>query len=372
MTGIVKLIQIFLIVVTAGFAVGAVLFVYFRKYRKPKAVSEDSRDYSGFRREDAMSYVRFDDICDDMIVMDGGYSFVAAICTLSPDYYSFSSEGRLQIKSGFMRFVSSLANPITYHQSSRAIDLAPQIARYEAQLEKVRGVVLQMSVDYEALKEEAKRLKEYNDTGGLMVLLDDMEKREARLSVEQRRCKHLENLIEKQKLIAEGSYMSEREQVYFFSWTYERKSKDGELSLREIKEMAIRELRSMEKSYISALAGAKVRATRCTTEQLEVIAKRHFHPYSGQFLQMSGYLDNADYAFAVTAPLKDGLYADAVEEAYSRIRYEQYIAEQQNGKGEEQTLGGMDGDGIEPGTLDSEGTARSLFEVSSGKVGEET
>lgn len=60
-------------------AIAAGVYIIYKKKKKPSSVMEEETDYSNLKRQDAISYVKFDEIKSDMVITNNGNRFVGAI-----------------------------------------------------------------------------------------------------------------------------------------------------------------------------------------------------------------------------------------------------------------------------------------------------
>lgn len=293
---------------------GSGIFIYIYKFKKNKGAKEDLTDYSGLSRYDTKDYIKIDDIDEDMIIVDGGYRFIAGVTCFGNDFYSAPASERLAIKNGYTSFISTLKSPMVYRQFAKAVDLNKQIKRYEKNTDKVREQLVSFTMDYDEMKMECEKAKINEDYQSLEILLDEMGKKATQIDVLNARIKHLSDQIEYMYVLSNGGNSIDREETYFFDWSYTPDSITTELTLDEIKDRARTELKNKTNAIIGTLANARVRARRITSEELEIIYKRYLHPVTGEMIQYGQYIDNSDFLDIMSAPKEDEIYNEAVSE----------------------------------------------------------
>lgn len=312
-TDVVTVIGAIIVVVLL---VVAGVFIYIIKFRKPKAMKETQKDYSTLNRRDMRDYVRLEDIKDDMIIMNGGRRFVAAIKCYGNEFFDLKAGERLSIKNGYTSFIGAISKPMVYRQSVKAVDLVGHITYYKKQLEKTRNEYVALSVDHEDLKIEAGRLKTANDTESLNFILNAIEDVEKKILISEERIKRLEEMLRYMDLCSSGGASIDKDEIYTFSWEYSSGMEGffNEPTDEDIFNKAKVELFNMANAYISALGSSKVAARRCTTKELEIICYRHFHPVSGAILSDSEWVDNSNNVEIVTSPKMDELFNEYLKE----------------------------------------------------------
>lgn len=317
---IINIAKIIVIILVGIVILCALAFIYIYKLRKKKAIAdEEVVDYSKLNRFDTKDYVKFDDIKDGVVIFDNGYSFTAGIiCYACGDFWSLPAMERLSVKKGYQSFLSTVTAPIMYKHSSRALDLSWQIKRYQKRLDEVEKKAVNMSLDYEELMTESKRVQAEGNYEGLELLVDAMENLSQKIEVEEARIKHLKDQIEYQQALASGMDATSHEQVYLFSWNYVPKVGEPELTKEEIFQRAKTELNNLAKVYISALGSAKIKARKCSQVELEILTKRHFHPVTGSLIKFSDYINSSDFDLMVRAD-DSKLYEEARNEALDNI-----------------------------------------------------
>ena len=98
--------NIILYVTIGGAAIVGLLMFYILKIRKPKKDQENDNKYTKFKREDAATYPPFDDIKDNMIIMENGTRFVAAIICKGFDFYSAHIAEQYGANKGYLGFIN--------------------------------------------------------------------------------------------------------------------------------------------------------------------------------------------------------------------------------------------------------------------------
>lgn len=349
---VVTVAKIVFIIFIALAVIGVAFFVLIYKKKKSKNLKEEQDvDYSTLNRKDARDYVKISDISNDMYVMDNGRTYVAAIICQGSDFWALPAGERLGVKKGYVSFLGTLKKPITMRQTSKAVDLEGHIAKYQNILAEAEKEVVTLSLDHEEMKFEAEKARQMQDYKGLDILVTAMEAAARKIEVLNNKINHIKDEIEFQRILSNGISTTDREENYIFSWTYV--PKDGEIAPSEelIRARAKQELANMANAYISALSNANVRARRCTTLELEIMAKRHFHPVTGGQITYGEYINGSDFVDIVTAD--DSAMLDAAKEELLNemaIQFGQELsAESDGGEPESSTSEGSASENSESG-----------------------
>lgn len=280
----------FMIFVAIGVIIVAVLVIY-KLNHKTSGIYAEEIDYSSLKRVDSEDYLKFDDIKDDMIICDNGYRFVAAVRGYGFDFYHTSAEMQLAVEQGFVSFINTITSPTMFRQHSQAIDIEHTMNLYEKAYQKkemelfeiaedIRNINLSMSesvYNEEEKKIYEKRLEELN--------------RSKRAKEWQK--EHLRDQMAKLKQSSGENVDPERVQCWIFDWSYNPMDFTLELTKEQIYEKAIRELESKANAKIHALQNCKVRAVRCSTEDLIEMTRRYSSPITANSYRLRDVLKSS-------------------------------------------------------------------------------
>ena len=321
-TTVVKVVKCIMIVLIGLVVTGALVFIYFRKFRSTsRKVVEEDIDYSDLDRHDTRDFVQFEDIKDNMIKLSDR-EFVAGILCRGIDFWSLPAAEKLAIKRGYKSFVGMIQEPITYRQLSKAMDLTPHIDQYKKRAEEVADLITSLSIDFEELKMEAASIRATGDYEGLNMILDEMDRLKRRIEVENAKLKHLNEQIYVQEVYNANMTQIDREETYMFSYTYYPDKKETVLSPEEIEKKAAKELTNKANVFISALKNAKVKSRMLSSIELEMLCYRHFHPLTGNSLHYADYINDADFEPFMRSDEEDEIYNEAMEDMSAQLMVE--------------------------------------------------
>lgn len=305
-----------------------VLFFYLkaRKGRKERRFMEEEYGYSGLNRVNAKDYLKFDDICNDMVVMENGKRFMGAIiCERGLDFYSAHVSQKVGCQSGYRSFISTINQPIAFWQYSASVNLDHTQQKYETaykqrqeelfNLNEEREEGLKLMKRYESeLGEEAVNSNEY------ILVMEAITKTQEKMEHVKWRIIHLEDQLFYIKQLKENYGCPKRPQIYFFDWYYDPQDFPVDLTKEEIYQRAQDELYSIAETKIHALSNAGVKFRRATGEELEEFYYQHFHPFSSKKLPLKKLKEESG-EFIIGTTQKNVLEQAAREEvAYESLK----------------------------------------------------
>lgn len=274
-----------LLVLFIVFFVGMLLY---RRKRKISGIQEMETDYSMLNRQDSEDYLKFDDIKDGMIICDGGYRFVAAVRAYGFDFYHTSAEVQAAVQQNFVGFINTITSQTTYRQHSKAIDMEHTMDLYEKAYQKVELELFDVAEDLRNI-ELSQMEQVYNDEEKRIFESKSEELLRKKKALEWRK-QHLRDEMAYVNRSSGGNVAPERVQCWIFDWSYNSIEFSMELTKEQIYEKAIRELNGMANAKIHALQNCKVRAVRCTTEDLIEMTRRYSAPLSANRFRMRDVL----------------------------------------------------------------------------------
>lgn len=267
----IALVLILLVIAGIGF--------YFYKNKKGVA-KEKNIDSSDFNRKDSATYIKFDDVTDNMIVANGGTRFIGAIKCQGFSYAEAEVEEKLQTIRGYVSFLNVLDNsPIQFRQSSRDVNLDGMIKDYQKQITELESRKFLLNLDYEDLKAESENPElTPEDYDVYYNKLKLMQKELVSLGYQ---IGQLSAQVDYMNAISGDSAEAERDEIYVFDWEYHTVDfSSQELEKQEIYQRAEAQLKSKASAYIGALRNCGVYAKRMRGVELLEEMQRYTHPIS--------------------------------------------------------------------------------------------
>lgn len=306
---------IFMILVAVGFIVMA------RIRRKNKKEEDDY--YQSLERYDAQDYLDFEDITDDMVVMDHHRRFVGAIRCNGFDYYSASSSQQASTMRGYLEFLRSITGPVTYRQYFVRMSMDHTRSMYAKRYEEIERELFHKNADRDGVVERLNMVRGI-DLVAEEMLLKTAEKLQQTISNLEWRRMHMKEQIEFMDMVCdESSLEPDIEQVYLMEWEFNPDRYNMKLSEEEIHMKAIEELGGICRRMISALGQANVRAYRCSTAELIEMFYQQSHPLSAMEFKMPDVGNSPYFEFVTTTDdyekKRETAYRDAVLQEGARM-----------------------------------------------------
>lgn len=293
-----NMIMIGLIVFTIlGVFIFVALLIY-RKNNKASGIYEEEKDFSSFNRVDSETYLRFDDIKDRMIICDGGYRFVAAVRGYGFDFYHASAEVQAAVQQNFVGFINTITTPTMFRQYSKAIDVEHSMRLYEEAYRKKEMELFEIAEDIRNINLSMSD-RVYNE-GEKALFEKRLEELNRSKKAKEWQKEHLRDQMAKLKQSSGEHVDPERVQCWIFDWSYNPLDFTMDLTKEQIYEKALRQLESMANAKIHALQNCKVRAVRCSTEDLIEMTRRYSSPLSANRFHLrdvlkSSFFDDFNY-----------------------------------------------------------------------------
>ncbi len=293
-----NMIMIGLIVFTIlGVFIFVALLIY-RKNNKASGIYEEEKDFSSFNRVDSETYLKFDDIKDRMIICDGGYRFIAAVRGYGFDFYHASAEVQAAVQQNFVGFINTITTPTMFRQYSKAIDVEHSMRLYEEAYRKKEMELFEIAEDIRNINLSMSD-RVYNE-GEKALFEKRLEELNRSKKAKEWQKEHLRDQMAKLKQSSGEHVDPERVQCWIFDWSYNPLDFTMDLTKEQIYEKALRQLESMANAKIHALQNCKVRAVRCSTEDLIEMTRRYSSPLSANRFHLrdvlkSSFFDDFNY-----------------------------------------------------------------------------
>lgn len=327
-TLMVIFLLIFMLLVIVGF------IVLSRVRRKNKREEDDY--FQKLERYDAQDYLDFEDIVDDMVVMDNHRRFVGAIRCNGYDYYSASSAQQASTMRGYIEFLRSITSPVTYRQYFVRMSMDHTRSMYAKRYEEIERELFHKNADRDSLVERLNIVRGI-DLVAEEMLLQEAEKLQERISNLDWRRLHMKEQMDFMDMVCdESSLEPDIEQVYLMEWEFNPDRYNMELGEEEIHRKAVEELDGICRRMISALGQANVHAYRCSTAELIEMFYQQSHPLSSMEFKMPDVPGSPYFDFVTTTTdfqkKQDMAYKDAVLQEGARMA--QAVEELTRGEGE--------------------------------------
>ena len=313
---ITQVLVIFLVILLAVFASAAVWYIRMKRRGKKTKLSDDGADYQGLERRNALDYVKFDDIRDDMILAENNTRFIAVLRCQGFDFYYGHIAEQYAAQNGYLGFLNTVTKPITYRQYTKAVDLEHTQDNYATAYNEIQEALFNLSEDYKAAKQRLReKEQDLEKEGGsrqeahleISCMLDHLISMQREIEALEWRLLHVRDQLAYLDQLAEKSGAPVSMETYVFDWVYDPMDFPVEMTDDEIAEKAKEELKRLARQKINALSTAGVKAYRCTTDELIDMVRRHFQPLSSDRYRMRNVGDSSYYSDITFMEGKDRL-----------------------------------------------------------------
>lgn len=293
----VVLMILFLFIFVVLLAVG----IFLMGYMKKKGKKEEDEYYQNLNRYDAKDYLDFDDIVDEMVVLDNHRRFVAAIRCNGFDLYSASSTQVASTMQGYIEFLNTITTPVTYRQYFTPMSIDHTRNMYATRYEEIEKELFHKTADLEELIGQLNQVRGTNIVAE-EALMDEYEKMRKDIENLDWRRIHMKEQIDFMDAVCDSTVMEpDMEQVYLVEWNYVPGQFNREMTEEDIHKKAIEELSGICRRMISALGRCNVTAYRMRTEELIEMFYQQSHPLTAMEFKMPEVVNSSYFENIITS-----------------------------------------------------------------------
>lgn len=293
----VQIVAVVLIVLLLLFAAAGFYFYKFRRSR----VKEESADYSLFKRVDAIDYVKFDDVAENMVVADGKKRFIGGISCNGCEFGDLEEAEQLQVIRGYLSFINVLdTQNIQYWQMARDVNLDKMVLDYKEQLKKMQEKQYLVTLDYEELKKESELLPD-TESERYEEYYHKLQQMQRQISSTGYQIQQLQVQAEYLESVSGEKADPHLDQIYLFDWVYNALDFTQDLSEADIYAKAERQLKNKTSAYVSALHHCGIKARPLSGVEILEQMRRYTHPISAAKYRVEDILQSAYDSIAVTS-----------------------------------------------------------------------
>lgn len=280
--------------------VGIVAFIIYHRRNQRRRIKEDETDYSTLERKDAISFIKIDDIKNDMIIADHGNRFIGVIQCEGFDFYSAQSDEQLATGVNFLSFIDTLTKPVTYREYSKVVDIEDTVENYKEAYKNVEKELYNAVEDQKALT-NAMRKRQDMSLEEIEKYDKEMEKAEKKIKSLIFREKHITDQLEYADKYSGSKMIPDVEQTWVYDWKYNSMEYPVDLTEEQILKKAAQELNAKARAMSHALSSVHVKAKRCKTEELIDMCRRYSSPISTTRFKLKDLLNTSYYDDIITS-----------------------------------------------------------------------
>lgn len=289
----VNTIMTILCIVAVALFAGIILFNYLNKKRR--YLREDEAGFTGIDYANASEIVPFDDIKDGMIIENGGRRFSAVILTASGDFYNTSAGEMIRKQNGYISFIRTIREDISYRQSPENVNLEYTKQKYDAAYRNVEQLLYNATEDFKELKLRYDAFME-RDKKAPKEIEDAIYKLSRQIKAYNWRLCHIEDQKNLCSIMSGPDSDNERFlKAYCVSWESVRGVLGDGIPEPMVYKKGKEELDGKCEQLIRALKAAGLSARRAGTEELIDLCRKHSRPLTGNLLSASDVMKNTDW-----------------------------------------------------------------------------
>lgn len=271
--------------------IGIILLVRNNNRKKRRGMEES--DIRTLHREDVRSYVKIEDIRENMVILDYGTRFVGAIRGQGFDFFNAQETEKGATAMQFMAFIGAIDSPMTYRQHSHSVDMEDSIKKHEELYQKVEKQLFNLTEDRKDLVKIMKNQKDSLTLEGVKAYEEKIAEMTRQLDSLSWRMRHLKSELQYLHKYSGNGVMPEEVQLWIFEWKYNKLDFSYDLTPDEVYMKAKENLDSIAKDKIYGLSNAGVKAVRCTTEELIQINRKYSAPISADRYKLRDVLNSS-------------------------------------------------------------------------------
>lgn len=327
--------------ITTYVTIGMVLFVliliglivlYVMQRKKKSAFKEIA--YDSFDKRDSLEYLKFNDIVSSeegdilkgsgMIVVDKN-TFVAGINVVGYNFYAASYDEQVHTINSMISLMDSLEYPVTFRQTTKAIDIGYNIGVFNQIKEKLESEVLELNTQRDlaiTMAEDNIDQEEYR-----ALYMKEVEELSQKITIKLRQLEEATEMVFYMESISSLSGDTQKVPHIMFSYEYDASQFTNQLTKEEIYINAMQELSRRASSIISALVRCGCSGRMMTAHELIDLTRRHMHPATSDEVTLDELFNSSINSLFITSDsMLQAMITKLTEEEYKR-RLAQYEAE---------------------------------------------
>lgn len=326
-------LNMFMVVSLIVLALSAVVIYYLLRVKKVSSAAEKI-NYAGFKRIDAMEFVKFEDIVsetDDYLsgagmICLGKNTFVGAISIQGFNYFSASTDEKVNAMLHSLSFTNVIEDRITLRQSVQAIDLSDNIGQHEEIAANITLELMALDDEYQSTLSYAEDYVDDVDT--LQIYNKKLESLQRQIQAKRHMLKETQALIAyMNSMVSDGNKKKKKDSQVssqlIFSYIFDPNSVTEDLTKEEIYVKAFGELNLKANAYMGALASCGCSCKRMSAGELTLLMRKQCAPVSGEDFKLEELFESSYTSMFITC---DSLI-NMVKKKIGEERFEEELRE---------------------------------------------
>jgi len=259
------------------------VFLYVLYEKRKKETGEINYDH--FMRKDSLEYLKFDEILSSSedeflkgagVIVKNKNTFISGVMVSGLNFYVSSYQEQEHTIASMISLIDSLEYPISFRQSSKAIDISYNISMFN-------DILFNLTKKYEEGIKEEKRLINLADDNIdneniANTYFNRYEVLKKKMEILKRQIDETNEMILYMKEISSLSSNTQQVNIIMFSYDYDERDFTYALSREEVIKEAMRVLDSRASSLINNLSRCGCAARRASAFEISDLLYRHMHP----------------------------------------------------------------------------------------------
>jgi len=298
--GLVLVVVVLLVVLGAYFLIKHLL-------RNKKGKVEDSNKKE---HRDIYELFGINDIIDNMIILDKGYTYLMVLRVVGSEFYTNFEDEQFKVIKNYTEMFNLVKKPLQFHIQTRVNDISYTIERYRRAFNEIEYKLEALVGELERLEKTLEKLDKSNEEG-LRVLEIEKRKLEKLIKAHKLQLASIDEQQRRMTFYASNKDNPKKFQYYILEHTFSGMDFIDDLEPHEIRERAYRELSARAGTIITSLSKANATATIIDEEELEGMMIKHFKPRSGDKASLTDYFDqDADVTIVTSNSYKEYSHKD--------------------------------------------------------------
>lgn len=241
-----------------------------------------------YSKQSIYSFMKFDEIKDDMIIRKNGTKFLMVVECQGVNYDLMSSVEKNSVEQGFLQFLNTLKHPIQIYTQTRTVNLGASIAAYKERLKVIENRLSTKQMEYNAKLNS----RQYTE--------EQLKKEKIEVVKERNLYEYGKDIINSTERMNLNKNILRRHYYIIVSHTPEEISNPN-IEKSELRDIAFNELYTKCQSIIASLAVCEVHGKILNSNELAELLYMAYNRDEADIYQLDKALDARFDELYVTA-----------------------------------------------------------------------
>ncbi len=241
-----------------------------------------------YSKQSIYSFMKFDEIKDDMIVRKNGTKFLMVVECQGINYDLMSGVEKNSVEQGFLQFLNTLKHPIQIYTQTRTVNLGSSIATYKDRLKVIENRLVSKQMEYNTKVNS----KQYTE--------EQLMKEKIEVVKEKNLYEYGKDIINSTERMNLNKNILRRHYYIIVAYTPEEIN-NPDIQKSEIRDIAFNELYTKCQSIIASLAVCEVHGKILNSNELAELLYMAYNRDEADIYQLDKALDARFDELYVTA-----------------------------------------------------------------------